>query len=442
MFRILLFVVLLMATFAGFLFLIKRMGARAQAGKYLRAFGILAILFLLVFLPMLLFSQVISVWEIFKFGVESFVASAGVPIWLARGIIALLIVPFLWALGRAFSFKRQARTRGMLVVAVYVAAYCFAMFQVQSNVYFRHDTGEATKWYCPEDLREFDTDGYDPACGTKLLPVTGDVARLLAAKREASPPVLTGREYFNPQTGEPLKWYHQAADGSYELFDQPGFHPRYRVALAPITPQVVKALEESERRVKVVRTRIAQEVAQSSAREQAAEDAAAYRTRYRQAGGTRGAGRPTLILEIGTSLDASGSSVEASFTDRIAQALEGQGFAVRADVIKEPAYADGILGRLGSGDVALLGRLDLRASADYLLLCSRTLEWTEYRQLRGQVSCVCQLGYKVIDTSNGRVHSGSVRGTNLGATKEEAAILAAEPVGNELAKALRASLGG
>jgi hypothetical protein len=43
---------------------------------------------------------------------------------------------------------------------------------------------------------------------------------------------------FGPN-GEPLVWYAQRSDGTYDLFDSPGYHPLTRQELRPITPEIV-----------------------------------------------------------------------------------------------------------------------------------------------------------------------------------------------------------
>lgn len=435
--KLILAALLAVAIIIGLSTVVRKQSAQGQVSKYLKAFGILLALFIIVILPMILFSGYLTAWEVFKFGVDSFVSSVGMPIWLARGVIALVIVPFLWALGKTFSFNGRARGRGTVVVAVYIAAYCMAMYMAQRGTYFRHDTGVATKWYCPADLRTFDTDGYDPNCGTKLEPVTSEIAQLLAANRSQEAPVLSGAEYFDPRTGVALKWYWQAADGSFELFDQPGFHPRYKEPLRPVTPQIVKAIEGREQRIAVQQQRIEREVAGAQARADAQSEAAAFKQRYVRALGPRSGDRPTILLEIGTALSSAGASVENAFSEQIAQALAAEGFTVRADAVREAAYADGIVERLSNNDASLFGRLGLADAADYLVLCARTFDYAESPKLTDQLICSCRLAYKVIDVKRGRVHAGSVKGTGLGSTREQAAGRCTGPVAAEIAKTMR-----
>ena len=48
--------------------------------------------------------------------------------------------------------------------------------------------------------------------------------------------------FFNPETGKPRIWYFKQSNSTYELFDNPGFHPTYGVELQPITRDIVQEL--------------------------------------------------------------------------------------------------------------------------------------------------------------------------------------------------------
>ena len=56
--------------------------------------------------------------------------------------------------------------------------------------------------------------------------------------------------FFDPRTREPMIWYYRVGDKAYELYDASGFHPRYQEELGPITPEIVRELEEMERAAK------------------------------------------------------------------------------------------------------------------------------------------------------------------------------------------------
>jgi hypothetical protein len=64
---------------------------------------------------------------------------------------------------------------------------------------------------------------------------------------ETPPKRLTGTpQFFNHTSGEPLCWYYEDVDGAIELYDKPGFHPRFREELRAITSEVANKYEKQE----------------------------------------------------------------------------------------------------------------------------------------------------------------------------------------------------
>lgn len=59
---------------------------------------------------------------------------------------------------------------------------------------------------------------------------------------------LLGRNvFFNPLTGDPVKYYHVDRGGLVEIFLQDGFHPKTGERLRPITREIVVKYEEQRR---------------------------------------------------------------------------------------------------------------------------------------------------------------------------------------------------
>jgi len=52
-------------------------------------------------------------------------------------------------------------------------------------------------------------------------------------------------KFFDPRTKEPMIWYYRISGKDYELYNAPGFHPRYQEELKPITPEIVRELEKN-----------------------------------------------------------------------------------------------------------------------------------------------------------------------------------------------------
>ena len=110
---------------------------------------------------------------------------SGMSRWLVKGIIILLMLPFLWALCEIFKIKFRIKIFGKtlvksyrkvasLIIIVYISLFFLSMYFLSRDSYFDFYNKEPLKWYAetPEGLRYFDSDGYDPVYGIKLKPVT------------------------------------------------------------------------------------------------------------------------------------------------------------------------------------------------------------------------------------------------------------------------------
>jgi hypothetical protein len=53
----------------------------------------------------------------------------------------------------------------------------------------------------------------------------------------------TRNVYFSRADGRALKYYSRLPDGRIEMFDMPGFHPRYGTRLQPVTPETMAQYE-------------------------------------------------------------------------------------------------------------------------------------------------------------------------------------------------------
>ena len=169
---------------------------------------------------------------------------SGMSRWLVKGIIILLMLPFLWALCEIFKIKFRIKIFGKtlvksyrkvasLIIIVYISLFFLSMYFLSRDSYFDFYNKEPLKWYAetPEGIRLFDSNGYDPKYGTKLKPVTPEIIE----KREKQlmnmypkPITVTSLEevaFFDSISGKPKIWYYRDTDGSFEFFDGPGFHP-------------------------------------------------------------------------------------------------------------------------------------------------------------------------------------------------------------------------
>ena len=163
----------------------------------------------------------------------------GINIWIAR----MLAVPFL-ILGyycgiRYVLFERAKKMIGYVSLCIVWLAICAAMFAAQGS--FSRTTGEALRYYFRDErgmiiLREHA--GTDADTGKALQPVTPEIMTIYQAQQRGILQV-TDATLFDPVTGDPLKRYYQAEDGTISLFPRElQFHSEYGAKLELITPEI------------------------------------------------------------------------------------------------------------------------------------------------------------------------------------------------------------
>ena len=141
-----------------------------------------------------------------------------------------------------------------MVAAVFALA---AMEFVTRNVYFSR-AGKPARFYIKtlDGYKFAATPGTDPVHGIRYKTMTAEVAReyFLWQKRggKIQDPTVPENRFFNPSTGDPVRWYAELPNGEIELFTLPGFHPTYGMKLLPATPDVVTGYqrEKSEAKTK------------------------------------------------------------------------------------------------------------------------------------------------------------------------------------------------
>jgi hypothetical protein len=115
-----------------------------------------------------------------------------------------------------------------------------------SDVCFNQRTGVPLKWYVQApngEITLFDSGGFDTA-GARKLPVTPDICKGFARQiAHVAPHRITASvrelQFFDPNTGHPLVWYHKNPNGAYELYDAPGYSPGTSDPLVPVSKDVV-----------------------------------------------------------------------------------------------------------------------------------------------------------------------------------------------------------
>jgi len=352
------------------------------------AIGVL-ILFVLVLLILMFTTwlQKFVVFGTFNFVVAKVVDASGISIYLVKGILVVVLIPFFLALreiGKIPLFKgigHLSKSAAWGIVICYTSGFFLTMYVASRDTYFHHTgpgatTATATKYYAvtPEGVRFFDTEGFDPKYGVRLKPVTPQmIATLERAKRGDVAKPLAFRDladvtFFDPLTGEAKVWFCRTAKGDTKLFSTSGFDPESGQILQPVTPAF---LEELKARRTAAEERQAAEARRS---EQAARDASveaerarlvaestraeahekAFRDRYVNPGSQRsGDGPKVAIVILG---QANGVSV---LREELRKALRERGIDSTDGLFRPAFVADGDAAKLFGGDAAVARRLRL-----------------------------------------------------------------------------------
>jgi hypothetical protein len=396
----------------------------------------------------------------FDFAVDKFVDATGMSIFLVKGILVVVLIPFFLALreiGMVPLFKKTGRLSKRTaygIAACYVSAYFLSMYFATKDTYFHH-TGDkviATKYYAvtPEGIRYFDTPGVDPKYGITLRPATPEmVANEERRKRGNIPkPLIFGSisevTFFDPLDGQPKVWFSRSSGGALTLFSSSGFDPISEQELAPVTPQIVeefkRQLQEAESK-KQADERQAQEAAKSAAidNEKARAEAQErdFRNRYVNALARRSSARKGLSpLIIGDSDSA--MSIQSS----IATALQGKGVDLVEDIFKPEFLRDGLASRLFDGDLMVAKRLRLDENVDSILLVRSSHNFTSAADVsQGLRTSTINLDMKCIDVVNLRAcGSRSVTARGAGFSDSDALESSLRNAGTEIQKYVK-SLG-
>ena len=194
------------------------------------------------------------------------VETTGLDLWPSR-TIALALVVLLWFLPWHLLLIPWIGGVKMQVASltIFAALAMTAMDLVTRDVYFSRADGRPLKYYI-QTLNGYKfsaTSGIDPVFGIPYQPVTPQFAYAYMIWKQRGgqiqDPSLPEGQYFNPATGEPLRWYARTPEGRLDFFTLPGFHPKYGIKLEPASAGMVAAYEkqkaEAERQLKQGRSR-------------------------------------------------------------------------------------------------------------------------------------------------------------------------------------------
>jgi hypothetical protein len=119
-------------------------------------------------------------------------------------------------------------------------------------IFFDPRTGQPIVWYYvgkADEIELFDLMGFHPETGEELLPVTKEIVdrwKVQIARRMPKLIYDPGKfGPFDPLSGSARLWYRLAANGQYEFYDAPGYHPQTGEPLQIITRDVLAAWQKS-----------------------------------------------------------------------------------------------------------------------------------------------------------------------------------------------------
>ena len=193
---------------------------------------------------------------------------SGLPSNVARALLILAAIPFVWSLweftrfdifrrfwgGRDQALRRPSRRQIAVAVAMFsMSGYFLLQWTASRNSNFSM-SGDCIRYYAetPAGVRWFDRPGFDPKYGIELACATPEVVLALERGERGLLPSriddTVNVEFFDTLTGKPTKWYFEDERGRIELFSSSGFHPVYGEPLKQVDHSVIKRILPQPRR--------------------------------------------------------------------------------------------------------------------------------------------------------------------------------------------------
>lgn len=167
------------------------------------------------------------------FVVVSLASRSGVSLFLVKGLVILLTIPFFWAVakythglfwlrGVGPSLRLYRNPYGLVIVG-YAGLFFIAIYFASLNAY-------AYKWCAetPEGIKTFDGPGKDPVYGIEAKPCAFEQ---IVTIRETEKGISGSQRlqigdvkqfpFFDPITGKPRVWFYKLPEGGYEFYDRP-----------------------------------------------------------------------------------------------------------------------------------------------------------------------------------------------------------------------------
>jgi hypothetical protein len=306
----------------------------------------------------------------------------GINQYLSKAAALFFVGPLAWLAKKAFLTKHKTEGRKLatrVATGLYACAYLVGIWFVQQSVYFDHETGVALKYWSMDPAGRivlYDSPGFDTRTQQPLQPANADIVRAYEQQKAGEVPRLVSVDdfvangAFDRNTGAPRVWVARRADGSFALYDRPGFDSATRSVLQGATPELVSEIEQWLARVTESKRRQAEETARAEAerakqveRQQAAAEKTAFVDRYLDRRTRKIAGTNNVAVRV---LPAASVDVSPIVT-AISRALRTRGFSV-LPVFNDRISADGLDSQLFEGSPSLVERLDMASFTDSAVL--------------------------------------------------------------------------
>ena len=372
--------------------------------------------------------------------------------------LANFVFPFL-LLGLKFIFfpAHDANLILLQLVATFIVAVTLTFFAERTNpwVFARIACMIAILGVSIASLAAFlpETFGVGP-----YLFRRADYSLFRGLSRFSSPrlfPVNNLREFedlhrFGPN-GEPLVWYAQRRDGTYDLFDSPGFHPLTRQELHPITPEIVDAIgryfisrqKEEDLKRESEQRRLKEEAEADRLRQQKREDEELAKRRaaeeqLKKKNLAEQAERRRKELASLYSISSPGNAartvaIEVHFSQNVRAGLGNPALVItremernRAGIKLVPSFFNesfrtrGYFSQVFNGSGDLLKEMGVFTYVSYVILGEIDGDCVSNPVRNDMFTCHFVLLFKVFDSTGSNVDSGQLRTNSAGFTREEA----------------------
>lgn len=162
--------------------------------------------------------------------------TTGISQYLLKSAVLILLIPLLLSFRQALDPLKWKS--GFIIISIYTIIFYLSMYAINKTQSFNYIDGRPMKYYSigPDGkITYYEGKGHDTSTGKALKELSG-----APTKKVEGEPAL----YFDPLSKEPLCFYYESEGGLIELYDQPGYHPRYSTELKVITPDIVKRYEK------------------------------------------------------------------------------------------------------------------------------------------------------------------------------------------------------